>query len=118
MIARLWRGVAIAGNADAYQRHATGTVFPALRGIAGHRGAYLLRRMVGGRTEFLALTLWDSLDAIRAFAGDDLENAVVEPEARAVLAEFDEFARLYEVASGDFNVPRSASPAHAPSRGA
>ena len=73
---------------------------------------------MGGRTEFLALTLWDSLDSIRTFAGDDPETAVVEPEARAVLAEFDDFARHYEVASGDFNVPRSASPARAPSRGA
>jgi heme-degrading monooxygenase HmoA len=98
MIARLWRGVAVAGNADAYHRHATTTVFPALREIAGHRGAYLLRRTVGGRTEFLALTFWESLDSVRAFAGSDPEVAVVEPEARAVLAEFDDFARHYEVA--------------------
>lgn len=98
MIARLWRGVAVGGNADAYQRHATEKVFPALGDIPGHRGAYLLKRAVGGRTEFLALTFWDSLDAIRAFAGSDPEVSVVEPEAQAVLAEFDDFARHYEVA--------------------
>jgi heme-degrading monooxygenase HmoA len=118
MIARLWRGVAVAGNADAYHRHATTKVFPALRDIAGHRGAYLLKRTVGGRTEFLAVTFWDSLDAIRAFAGDDPEAAVVEPEARAVLAEFDDFARHYEVAGEGVSAPPSPAPARAPSRGA
>jgi heme-degrading monooxygenase HmoA len=118
MIARLWRGVAVAGNADAYQRHATTKVFPALREIAGHRGAYLLKRTVGGRTEFLAVTLWDSIDAVRAFAGDDPETAVVEPEARAVLAEFDDFARHYEVADDGLSGSPSPAPARARSRGA
>ena len=118
MIARLWRGLAVAGNADAYQRHATTNVFPALREIAGHRGAYLLKRAVGGRTEFLALTLWDSLDAVRAFAGDDPETAVVEPEARAVLAEFDGFARHYEIAYEGLSGPSSPAPARARARGA
>lgn len=118
MIARLWRGVAVAGNADAYQRHATQTVFPSLRAISGHRGVFLLKRTVGGRTEFLALTLWDSLDAIRAFAGDDPETAVVEPEARAVLAEFDDFVRHYEVAYDGLSGPPSAGPARARDRGA
>ncbi|MGH7126559.1 MAG: antibiotic biosynthesis monooxygenase family protein, partial [Stellaceae bacterium] len=118
MIARLWRGVAVAGNADAYQNHATTKVFPALREIAGHRGAYLLKRSVGGRTKFLAVTFWDSVDAIRAFAGTDPETAVVEPEARAVLAEFDDFARHYEVAYDGVTAPPSASPARARARGA
>ena len=118
MIARLWRGSAIAGNANAYQRHATTKVFPALRGIPGHRGAYLLKRSVGGRTEFLALTLWDSIDAIRAFAGPEPETAVVEPEAQAVLAEFDGFARHYEVAHEALSPAPSASPARARARGA
>jgi heme-degrading monooxygenase HmoA len=97
MIVRIWRGQATIENADAYYRHVTGTVFPALAGIRGHRGAYLLRRETDGRVEFLALTLWESMEAVRQFAGEDIENAVVEPEARAVLAEFDTFARHYEV---------------------
>lgn len=118
MIARLWRGAAEAGNADAYQRHATTTVFPSLRGIPGHRGACLLRRAVGGRTEFLAVTLWDSIDAIRGFAGADAEKAVVEPEARAVLADCDDVARHYEVAYDGLNAPPSAAPARARARGA
>jgi|SRR5438105_15735399 len=98
MIARIWRGSAKPENADAYARHATETVFPSLARIAGHRGAYLLTRRDAGRVEFLAMTLWESLDAVRGFAGDDPEVSVVEPEARAVLAEFDDFARHYEVA--------------------
>jgi heme-degrading monooxygenase HmoA len=98
MIVRIWRGQATNANADAYFRHVTGTVFPSLKGLAGHRGAWLLRRQVDGQTEFLALTLWESLDSIRAFAGSDVATAVVEPEARAVLADFDDVARHYEVA--------------------
>ena len=98
MIVRIWRGQAAPDMADAYARHVTGEVFPSLRTIAGHRGAYLLRRPSAGRVEFLAVTLWDSLDAIKKFAGDDPEVAIVEPAARAVLAEFDDFARHYEIA--------------------
>lgn len=97
-IVRLWRGQATSANADAYFQHVTGTVFPALKTMAGHRGAWLLRREVEGQTEFLALTLWESLEAIRAFAGSEVGTAIVEPEARAVLSDFDDFARHYEVA--------------------
>src|SRR5262245_11389303 len=104
MIARLWRGAASTrADADAYQRHVTKTVFPALAAIRGHRGARVLRREDAGRTEFLVMTFWDSMDAIRKFAGDRPERAVVEPEARAVLSEFDDFVRHYEVAH-DINV--------------
>src|SRR6266446_8123316 len=99
MIARIWRGrTATTANAEAYFQHVTGTVFPALKELAGHRGAWLLRREVDGQTEFLAVTLWESRQAIEAFAGRDIGKAVVEPEARAVLAEFDDFASHYEVA--------------------
>jgi len=98
MIARIWRGQATNAKADAYFRHVTGTVFPSLKDLAGHRGAWLLRRQADGQTEFLAVTLWESLDSIRAFAGDDIATAIVEPEARVVLSDFDDFARHYEVA--------------------
>jgi heme-degrading monooxygenase HmoA len=65
--------------------------------IHGHRGARVLRRDDGGQVEFLVMTFWDSMDAVRRFAGEDPERAVVEPEARAVLAEYDELVRHYEV---------------------
>ena len=98
MIARIWRGRAEAARADAYCRHVTGTVFPSLVALDGHRGAWLLRREIDGQTEFLALTLWESRRAIEAFTGLDIGKSVVEPQARAVLTEFDDFATHYDVA--------------------
>jgi heme-degrading monooxygenase HmoA len=99
MIARLWRGRAIdTAKADAYTRHFTETVTAELKHLAGHRGAWLLRREVDGGTELIALTLWESRQSIEAFTGPDISKSVVEPEARAVLAEFDDFATHYEVA--------------------
>ena len=98
MIARLWRGhAADAAKADAYVRHFTGTVSAELKELAGHRGAWLLRREVDGGTELLALTLWESRQAIEAFTGPDISKSVVEPEARAVLRQFDAFASHYDV---------------------
>jgi heme-degrading monooxygenase HmoA len=98
MIVRLWRGQAPNATADTYRKHATRTVFPSLKELAGHRGAWLLRRYVYGQTEFLAMTLWESLDSIRSFSGDDVSTAIVEPEGRAALSSFDNFASHYEVA--------------------
>ena len=99
MIARLWRGRAVdPTNADAYTRHFTETVTAELKHLAGHRGAWLLRRAVDGGTEFIALTLWESRQSIEAFTGPDISKSVVEPEARAVLDEFDDFASHYELA--------------------
>jgi heme-degrading monooxygenase HmoA len=97
MIVRVWRGEAMAEKADAYHQHVTRNVFPLLTKIAGHRGAYVLRRESGDRVEFLVATLWESMDSIREFAGDRPEAAVVEPEARAVLANYDDFVRHYDL---------------------
>lgn len=98
MIARTWRGTAMLGKAADYQRHFTTNVAPHLKQLAGHEGAYLLRREDQGEVEFLAVTLWDSIESIRAFAGQNPNVAVVEPEGQAALSRFDEFARHYEVA--------------------
>jgi heme-degrading monooxygenase HmoA len=98
MIVRMWRGQARAANADAYEHFVTTRVFAELPAIDGHRGAYLLKRPVGDEVEFVAVTLWESLAAIRAFAGDAIDRAVVEPEARAVLSSFDDFVRHFELA--------------------
>jgi heme-degrading monooxygenase HmoA len=96
-IVRLWRGQSKPQGADAYHRHVTGTVFPALARIPGYRGGYVLRREIPGRVEFLVATLWDSMDAVRSFAGPDPERAVVEPAARAALAEYDERVQHYHI---------------------
>lgn len=98
MIARTWRGCATSTNAPAYVRHFTDNVAPELKSLSGNRGALLLQRATGGETEFMAVTLWESRDDIRAFSGDDISRAHVEPEARAVLWSFDEHADHYEVA--------------------
>jgi heme-degrading monooxygenase HmoA len=100
MIVRIWRGLCIGENADAYERHVTRKVFPGLARIRGHRGAYLLRRHADGGVEFLAVTAWDSMKAIREFAKQDPDIAVVEPEAQAVLADFDRFVRHYDLVHG------------------
>lgn len=106
MIVRMWRGQAKAANADAYERFVTSRVFAELPAIDGHRGAYLLKRPVGDEVEFIAVTLWDSADAIRQFAGDAIDRAVVEPEARAVLSSFDDVVRHFELAYGDCPAPQ------------
>lgn len=98
MIARIWRGRATPQNAPAYVKHFTETVVPALKALRGHRGASLMQRVVDGQVELVALMLWDSRSSIEAFAGEDIARAHVEPEARAVLASFDDFADHYEVA--------------------
>ena len=98
MIARVWRGSTAPDNAAPYVEHLRTATFPALRAIGGHRGAYALRRDEEASTEFLVVTLWVSVDAIRAFAGDDVELAVVPPEAVKLLDRHDERAIHYEVA--------------------
>jgi uncharacterized protein len=97
MILRMWSGRATPEKSGQYIEHATRNVFPALAAIRGHRGAYLLQRAVDGAVEFVVLTLWDSMDAVRRFAGAKPEKAVVEPEAKAVLTAFDESVTHFEV---------------------
>jgi heme-degrading monooxygenase HmoA len=97
MIIREWRGRASSSQADAYPTHFREKVVPELRQVAGFAGAQLARRQVGDKIEFLVLTRWRSMDAIRAFAGMDVETAVVGPGAVAALMEFDSRVRHYEV---------------------
>jgi hypothetical protein len=97
MIGRLWRGQCSALKADAYEQHLRQTTLPDLSDIDGYRGAYVLRRQNGGRVEFVVLTLWNSLDAVRVFAGDQHVKAVVPPDAAMLLTSFDEEAAHYEI---------------------
>lgn len=98
MIARTWRGTASLATADIYYRHFRTEVVPHLQTIAGYQDAYLLRREVDGHVEFLVVTLWDSIEAVKKFAGPNPDIAIVEPEARAALSAFDDFAQHYAVA--------------------
>ncbi|MGH3405345.1 MAG: antibiotic biosynthesis monooxygenase [Streptosporangiaceae bacterium] len=99
MIMRYWRGWATPENADAYERVAREEVLPsfAARDLPGYRGSYLLRRPVGEDVEFAVIMIFDSIDAVRAFAGDDYEAAYVPASVREVLTRFDGRSAHYEV---------------------
>jgi heme-degrading monooxygenase HmoA len=99
MIARVWRGETTVHDAGAYRRHFAESVRPTLARVPGHRGALVLSRGIEGDsgTEFLVVTLWDSMRAVRAFAGPEPDRAVVEPAARALLTGFDESVRHYDL---------------------
>jgi heme-degrading monooxygenase HmoA len=97
MIIREWRGRADPKRADAYPKHFREHVLPELKRLPGFRGAHLGRHMLGKKVEFVALTRWDSLESIRAFAGAEIEKAIVEPGGVAALLEFDDRVHHYEV---------------------
>ncbi|HJY40464.1 MAG TPA: antibiotic biosynthesis monooxygenase [Steroidobacteraceae bacterium] len=97
MIARHWRGLVKRDRADAYIEHLQSDTLPQLVQLAGFQDAKVLRRDLPQGVEFLVVTIWNSLDAIRAFAGDDVETAVVPPKARDMMIEYDRKARHYDV---------------------
>jgi antibiotic biosynthesis monooxygenase (ABM) superfamily enzyme len=99
MITRLWRGWTAQQDAEAYERFLLSELFPSMREIPGFRGADVLRRRDGSEVGFVTLTRFVSLDAIRAFAGDDYETPVLEPTARALLSRYDEQAQHFETSS-------------------
>src|SRR5918911_3468373 len=96
MISRLWHGWTTRENADAYETLLRTRILPGIHRVDGYRGAYLLRRDDGDSVEFVTITLFESMDAVRAFAGSDYEIAVVPPEARKLLSNFDERSKHYD----------------------
>lgn len=99
MIVRIWHGWTSAANADAYERLLRNEIFTGIAGrrMQGYHGIELLRRLLGAEVEFVTLMRFDSLEAVRAFAGDDYEAAVVPPRARELLARFDARSAHYDV---------------------
>ena len=97
MIARMWRGWASRENAAAYEEHFRSEVLRELSQVPGYRRAELLRREDGVETEIVVITEFESMDAIRAFAGVDPEAAVVAKRARELMSRFEDRVRLYEV---------------------
>ncbi len=97
MIARIWRGETPAEKADAYARYLERTGLADYRATPGNRGVFVLRNIDGATAEFLLLTLWDSWDAIRAFAGPDPEQARYYPEDDEYLLGREPRVRHYEV---------------------
>jgi heme-degrading monooxygenase HmoA len=98
MIARIWRGWVPQERAGDYQRHYEIEVSAHLRAVSGFRGAQLLRRDEGGEVMFTSITWFTDLDAVRGFAGDDYERAVVEDAARTALSRWDERVVHHDVA--------------------
>ena len=97
MIARLWRGFTTREHADAYAAMLKPELLPGLSKMKGYRSSYLLRRDRGDEVEFITIILWDSLDAIKAIAGEDYERAIVPEERRQYLLRWDDVASHYQV---------------------
>jgi len=98
MITRIWRGWTTPENAAIYQQLLQSEIFPgiAARKVPGYRGISLGRRELGNEVEFVTIMWFDSIEAVKAFAGEAYEVAVVPPKARAVLARFDERSAHYD----------------------
>ena len=99
MISRIWRGWTTPENADTYEALLKAEIFTGIidRRITGFRGIDLLRRELDETVEFVTIMWFDSLLAVRTFAGEDYERAVVLPQARQLLLRFDESSAHYEV---------------------
>jgi heme-degrading monooxygenase HmoA len=102
MIARVWHGWAPAATADDYERHYSSEVAAHLQDVPGFSGARLLRHQTGDEVMFTSITFFTTMDAVRAFAGENYSQAVVEDTARAALTRWDEHVSHHDVA---VNVP-------------
>lgn len=97
MISRQWKGIAKRSEADRYIDHLRTETFVQIANLPGFRNASILRRDVAEGVEFLIVTTWASLDAIRRFAGDDPERAVVPPRVQEMMISYDRTVDHYEV---------------------
>jgi len=99
MIGRIWHGWTKPENADKYEQLLKEEIFPAIaaKKVIGYKGIELFRRPLDSEIEFVTIMWFDSLDAVRAFAGEDYEVAVVPPKARALLCRFDARSQHYEI---------------------
>jgi hypothetical protein len=100
MISRLWHGWTARGDADAYEAFLRDELFPRLDLIDGYRGGYVMRRAHPDSVEFATLTNWESIDAIKVFAGDDYETPVIEPEAARLLWHYQDHVAHFQTVVG------------------
>jgi heme-degrading monooxygenase HmoA len=100
MIARIWRGVTRESDKDTYFDYLQKTGLKEYASIPGNRGVWVLRRVADGKSEFTLISLWDSWEAIKAFAGPDYENAVFYPEDDKFLLERGPLVTHYDVLAG------------------
>lgn len=97
MIARHWTGETLESDADTYGRYLEETGVKDIRATEGNQGVWLMRRVREGKAEFMVLSLWDSLESIKAFAGHDYEKAVYYPEDKKFLLSLSPYVSHYEV---------------------
>ena len=99
MIGRIWRGVTRERDKDIYFEYLQKTGIKEYASVPGNKGVWVLRQVKDGKAEFTLLTLWESWEAIKAFAGPDYEKAVYYPEDEKFLLELDPYVSHYEVLS-------------------
>lgn len=99
MISRIWHGYTTKENADTYENLLRSEIFSGIsqKNIPGYKGIHLLRRSLENEVEFITIMWFDSIEAVKLFAGEDYEQCVVPPKARQVLSRFDERSQHYEV---------------------
>jgi heme-degrading monooxygenase HmoA len=97
MIARIWRGITPQNKSDRYFEYLMKTGVPDYRGTEGNLGVYVLRRTSDNQAEFLLISLWQSFEAIRRFAGEDIEKAVYYPQDSEFLVELEPKVTHYEI---------------------
>ena len=104
MICRIWHGYTTFNNADTYEELLKEEIFVGIKNqkIKGYRGIQLLRRELEEETEFITVMWFDSIEAVRRFAGADFEQSVVPVKAQMVLSKFDKRSQHYEVKESDF----------------
>jgi heme-degrading monooxygenase HmoA len=108
MIARIWRGAVRRGDGDAYADYMRATGVAGYSQTPGNQGVWMLRRDLEDRTEFVMFTLWDSVEAVKAFAGEEYETAVFYPEDERFLIERDLRAAHFQLAAHE--PPRPGDP--------
>jgi heme-degrading monooxygenase HmoA len=97
MIARIWHGYTTQANAEAYAATLKTEILPGIMKVPGYKGSYLLQRCCGENVEFVTVMLWQSLEALRTFAGPDYEQAIVPVERRKFLSHYDSRSAHYEI---------------------
>jgi heme-degrading monooxygenase HmoA len=109
MISRIWHGWTKPEHADEYEAMLRADILPGIHRITGYQGAYLLRRNDGDEVEFVTITQFHDMEAVRHFAGDDYTRAVIHPAARRILTRFDERSAHYETVLTPADVRRLAA---------
>ncbi len=107
MISRIWHGYTTKANADTYQKLLESEIFVGIknRNIQGYKGIQLLRREKGSETEFITIMWFESIDAVKIFAGEDFEKAVVPDKAQKVLTHFNKTSQHYNVLVDNYTNP-------------